>query len=81
MGETVAPDRDGACRAHGGGRTSIAMAMGVLSLGLGCRACGAGSGGCRAVHALTARWRRRAAGERWRRGDGGRGEADEEGSR
>lgn len=77
MGETVAPDRDGACRAHGGGRASIAMSMGVLSLGLGCRACGAGSGGCRAVHALTARWRRWAAG-----GDGerrwGRGEADEE---
>lgn len=39
------------------------MAMGVLSLGLGCRACGAGSGGCRAVHALAARWRRWAAGE------------------
>lgn len=73
VGQAVAPDGDRACWTHGRGRTSITMAMAVLSLGLGCRACGAGSGGCRAVHALTARWRRRAAGERW-----GRGEADEQ---
>lgn len=63
VGHAVAPDGDGACRAHRGGRASIAMAMAVLSLGLGCRACGAGPGGCRAVHALTARRRRWAAGE------------------
>lgn len=59
VGHTMAPGGNRACRAHGGGRASIAVtvAMGVLavlavlSLGLGCRACGAGSGGCRAVHA------------------------------
>lgn len=79
VGQAVAPDGDRACRAHGRGRTSIAMAMAVLSLGLGCRACGAGSGGCRAVHALTARWRRRAAGEMGKRG-GGRGGQRAEGS-
>ena len=52
VGHAMAAGRNRACRAHGGGRTSIAMAMAVLSLGLGCRACGAGSGGCRTVHAL-----------------------------
>jgi hypothetical protein len=51
VGHAMAPGGDRTCRAHGGGRTSVAVAMAMLSLGLGCRACGAGSGGCRAVHA------------------------------
>lgn len=73
VGQAVAPGRDGAGRAHGGGGTPVAMlSMAVVSLGLGCRACGAGSGGCRAVHALTARWRRWEAGKRG--GRSGRGD-------
>lgn len=55
VGHAMATGGNRTCRAHGGGRTSIAVAvavaMAVLSLGLGCRACGAGSGACRAVHA------------------------------